>query len=38
MHTNVSQAGKLDSGQSRMNNYHHPGNLLLPKDEQDDPA
>jgi hypothetical protein len=26
----------LDSGQSRVNDYHHPENLLLPDDDEDD--
>ncbi|HET6736635.1 MAG TPA: HNH endonuclease, partial [Mycobacterium sp.] len=27
----------LDTGQTRVNNYHHPEKYLLPDDEDDDP-
>jgi hypothetical protein len=28
----------LDTGQTRVNNYHHPEKYLLPEDEDDDPT
>jgi hypothetical protein len=28
----------LDTGQTRVNDYHHPQNYLLPEDDEDEPT